>query len=166
MKLHDSARQHLPTYRPVVGKQHGDRRKIHPVGYGEVKVRRRAGDQTENRGMGRRRASHPGATPGASDRCSRGISGRRAGHCCGRCGGLACRCAFSLVDGSKTPRAQGGRVWAESEGEGKGITFCFTCRSFTCRSRPRNGQTIVRPATPSRSRGAHDHQEANPPRRR
>jgi signal transduction histidine kinase len=57
--------------------------------------------------------------------------------------------------------AHGGRIWAESAGEAQGSTFCFTL--------PLLVETLdvsSVPATPSRSKGAHDHQEANRPRRR
>jgi len=57
--------------------------------------------------------------------------------------------------------AHGGRIWAASAGEAKGSTFCFTL--------PLLVETLdvsSVPATPSRSKGAHDHQEANRPRRR
>ncbi len=56
--------------------------------------------------------------------------------------------------------AHGGRIWAESAGEGKGSIFKFTL--------PRLPETadVAVTATPSRSKGAHDHQEANRSRRR
>src|SRR6202043_1991978 len=49
--------------------------------------------------------------------------------------------------------AHGGRIWAESEGEGAGSVFKF--------SLPRLPETadVAVTATPSRSKGAHDHQE-------
>jgi signal transduction histidine kinase len=55
--------------------------------------------------------------------------------------------------------AHGGRIWAESAGEGKGSIFKF--------SLPRLPETadVAVTATPSRSKGAHDHQEANRSRR-
>jgi signal transduction histidine kinase len=57
--------------------------------------------------------------------------------------------------------AHGGRIWAESEGEDKGSTFRFTLPLLVDAL---DASSV--PATPSRSKGAHDHQEANRPRRR
>ncbi|MGI9146048.1 MAG: ATP-binding protein [Chloroflexota bacterium] len=56
--------------------------------------------------------------------------------------------------------AHGGRIWAESAGEGKGSIFKFTL--------PRSPETadLAVTATASLSKGAHDHQEANRSRRR
>ncbi len=51
--------------------------------------------------------------------------------------------------------AHGGRIWAESAGEGKGSTFKFTLPRL-----PETADVAVIP-TPSRSKGAYDHQEAN-----
>jgi signal transduction histidine kinase len=58
--------------------------------------------------------------------------------------------------------AHGGRIWAESGGEGRGSTFFFTVPLL---ADALDVSTLV-PATSSRSKGAHDHQEANRPRRR
>jgi len=55
--------------------------------------------------------------------------------------------------------AHGGRIWANSAGEGKGSTFGFTLPLLA-------DALDAIPATPSRSKGAHDHQEVNRPRRR
>jgi signal transduction histidine kinase len=55
--------------------------------------------------------------------------------------------------------AHGGRIWAESAGEGKGSKFRFTLPLLA------EPQDVTVPATPSRSKGAHDHQEANRSRR-
>jgi signal transduction histidine kinase len=51
--------------------------------------------------------------------------------------------------------AHGGRIWAESGGEGKGSTFRYTLPLLPAAREPAN----------TRSKGAHDHQEANRPRR-
>ena len=57
--------------------------------------------------------------------------------------------------------AHGGRIWAESGGDGEGSTFRFTLPLL---AEVQDAPTVS--ATPSRSKGAHDHQEANRPRRR
>jgi two-component system sensor histidine kinase KdpD len=57
--------------------------------------------------------------------------------------------------------AHGGRICAESGGDGKGSTFRF---SLPLLAEAPEAPTVS--ATPSRSKGAHDHQEANRPRRR
>jgi signal transduction histidine kinase len=57
--------------------------------------------------------------------------------------------------------AHGGHIWADSPGESKGSTFSFTLPLLV-----EAHDVASVPATPSRSKGAHDHQEANRPRRR
>jgi len=57
--------------------------------------------------------------------------------------------------------AHGGHISAESAGEAQGSTFCFTLPLLVDAL-----DVSSVPATPSRSKGAHDHQEANRPRRR
>jgi signal transduction histidine kinase len=56
--------------------------------------------------------------------------------------------------------AHGGRIWAASAGEGTGSTFWFTLPLLA------EAPDVELPATPSRSKGAHDHEETNRSRRR
>src|SRR5207248_4353375 len=56
--------------------------------------------------------------------------------------------------------AHGGRIWAESGGQGRGSTFRFALPLL-----PQPGEVAVT-ATPSRSKGANEQQEANRSRRR
>jgi signal transduction histidine kinase len=56
--------------------------------------------------------------------------------------------------------AHGGRIWAESGGEGTGSTFRFTLPVLA------EASEVTSSVTPSRSKGGHDHEEANRSRRR